>query len=199
MKAASFITLVACGALAGCAALGKADKPVTMRLSPGFPTATPNLPGSIAVAPVQARGVTAALRYAYIDSAAPGEIRQAASLFWEEPPPRVIERALVAGLKTRFVTVSGPAVPVPADQRIAIVLTRFEETGAGGAARAVVAFDATVVKDGKITRSGSFYGSMPIDTASATLRARAFEGAIGTAVEGVVQLMATGSAPAPAC
>src|SRR5215204_4916680 len=126
MKAPAILPalLAACAALSGCAAFKKADSPVTMRLSPSFAAASMKLPGSVAVSPVQARGVTAASRYAYIDASAPGEIRQAASFFWEEPPPRVLERALVAGLSARFETVTGPALALPADRRVVVTLTR---------------------------------------------------------------------------
>ena len=67
------------GALGGCAAMRKADSPVTMRLSPSFPAPAQARAGSVEVAPVQARGIAAAARYAYVDAAAPGEVRQAKS------------------------------------------------------------------------------------------------------------------------
>lgn len=176
--------------LSGCAVLQKADAPVTMRLSPGFSPTLPDLPGSIAVAQVQARGITGALRYAYIDPDAPGEIHQAATLFWEESPTRVLERALITGLRTRFATVTGPAIGVLPERRVVTTLTRFEEVGAGRSARAVISFDATVVMSGKRVESGSFCGSAAIDSAAPTVRAQAFERAISAAVSGLVQRIA---------
>lgn len=179
----------------GCAALRKADAPATMRLAPDFGQAAmaTEASGSVSVAPVQARGFAATARYTYVDAAAPGEVRQAATLFWEEPPANVVERALVAGLKTRFAIVRGTEVGLPADHRVIAILTRFEEVGAGGDAQATVAFDATMVSSGKAGSSASFCATAPVGGASPTLRARAFEAAIVTAVGRFVQAAATAS------
>lgn len=187
MRVVKLVPILAmAGALAACAAVKGADTPVTMRLSPSFAPASALVAGSIAVAPVQARGVTAAARYAYVDAAAPGEIRQAKTFFWEEAPPRLVERALVAGLRSRFATVSGPEVNVPAERRVVAVLDRFEELSAGADSRAVVAFDANMVSSGRIERTGRYCGSAPITGAGATDRARAFEAAVQTAVSALV-------------
>lgn len=176
--------------LASCAALKPGDAPVTMRVAPTFAAASgPLAPDNIAVAAVQARGVSAGKRYAYVTADAPAEIHQAATLFWEDPPASVVERALVAGLRTRYRTVTGPEVVLPADQRVLVVLNRFEESGAGRSGRAVVAFDASVSHAGKITQTGSFCGAAPIGDASATSRARAFEQALATSVGELVQAM----------
>lgn len=193
--------LVAASMLASCAALKKPDAPITMRLSPSFAEASlPLLPGSVSVAPVQARGVTAALRYAYVDTAAPGEIRQAATLFWEESPANVLERAIVSGLRQNFASVSGSDVALAADQRVVTRLQRFEEVSQVAQTRAVVAFDASVLKGGKIVRSGSYCAAAPIADAAPTTRAHAFD----TAIVGAVQAMAddmrrSRSDPAPSC
>ncbi|MGE1095319.1 hypothetical protein, partial [Pseudomonas zeae] len=79
--------------------------------------------------------------YAYVDAATPGEIRQAATLFWEEPPTTMLARALVAGLRTRFAAVTGPDLSLAADHRVVATLDRFEEVTGAGIAQAVVAFD----------------------------------------------------------
>lgn len=188
--------------LAGCAALKGGDRPVILRLSPHFATTSPVRPAaapSFAVAPVQARGLTGALRYAYVDAAAPGEIRQAATLFWEEPPPAVLARALVAGLRTRFATVAGPDLALAADRRIVTVLDRFEEEAAGGQARAVVAFDVTQVTQGKAIWSGRYCATRPIVSASGSMRATAFREAMEQAVSDFAQDIATGSVTAVSC
>ena len=76
-------------ALGGCAVVGKPETPTTMRLSPSFAEpASARAATSLSVAAVQARGLTADRRYIYVDRAAPAELRQAATLFWEEPQPR---------------------------------------------------------------------------------------------------------------
>lgn len=167
-----------------------AEEQVTMRLSPVFSAVATDArlsPIGYSVAPVLARGVTSGVRYTYVSSAAPGEIRQAATYFWEEAPPRILERALVAGLRTRFASVSGPDVSVPQERRITATLERFEESDSGGAARAVVAFSATSVSGGKAVSSGRYCGSAPIAGAAGSDRARAFETAIVSAVDGLVQ------------
>ena len=187
------------GALGGCAAMRKADSPVTMRLSPSFPAPAQARAGSVEVAPVQARGIAAAARYAYVDAAAPGEVRQAKSFFWEEPPPRVLQSALVAGLRTRFAPVAVSGLGERAERRVVATLTRFEETDAGADAHAVVAFEAVVMRANKIESSRDFCASAPISGASGTARAHAFESAIETATGDLVQAMATGTAPSPRC
>lgn len=200
MKHLPLLTLLL--ALTGCAALKSGDRPVILRLSPQFAATVAIRPASapsFAVAPVQARGLTGALRYAYVDAAAPGEIRQAATLFWEEPAPAVLARALVAGLRTRFAMVSGSDLALSADRRIVTVLDRFEEEAAGGQARAIVAFDVTQVAQGKAIWSGRYCATRPIATASGSARAAAFREAIEQAVAALVQDAVTGAATAASC
>jgi ABC-type uncharacterized transport system auxiliary subunit len=187
--------------LGSCAVMKEADAPVTMRLSPAFVATVPaTLTGSIAVAPVQAGGFTSGRRYVYIVANDPAQIRQAATLFWEYPPPDVMARALIDGLRTRFQTVSGPEVSLRTDSRVTVTLRRFEEVSAGGDSRALVAFDASIVKSGALVHSASFCGTAPISNASTTNRAKAFEGAIEQAVSGLVQDMAEpGATPTRSC
>lgn len=168
-------------ALAGCAAVRGGDAPVTMRLGPTFAGGVPEA-GSIAVAPVLARGLAGDRRYTYVAASAPGELRQAATFFWEEPPPRVLERALADALRGRYAQVYPVATPLPADRRVVATLTRFEEEDAGAAPRAVVAFDASVTLAGRIERSGRWCATAAIADASGTTRARAFEAALSAAV-----------------
>jgi ABC-type uncharacterized transport system auxiliary subunit len=184
--------------LAGCAALKAGDSPTVMRLSPTFAAGQQLATPSIAVAPVQARGLAGATRYAYVDAAAAGEIRQAASYFWEEAPATVLERALVAGLRTRFTAVNGPQLSVVADRRLVATLDRFEEV-TGVEARAVVAFDATLVAQGKAIWAGRACGTAPVGGADGTSRARAFTAAMEQAVGALVQDVAAGSVTAAAC
>lgn len=172
-------------ALAGCAAVRGGEAPVTMRLGPGFAPGAP-ASGSIAVAPVLARGLAGDRRYTYVTAAAPGELRQAASLFWEEPPPRVLERALADALRTRYAQVYPVATPLPADRRVVATLIRFEEEDAGAAPRAMVVFDASVTHAGRIERTGRWCAAAPIADPSGTTRARAFETALATAVAAFV-------------
>lgn len=173
--------------LAGCAAVRGGQETVTMRLAPTFAAGGAPLEGTIAVSPVLARGLAADRRYTYVEAGAPGVLRQAAGLFWEEPPPRVLERALVAGLRMRHAEVYGAGVLLPAERRVGATLTRFEEAQAGAAAEAVVSFDATVTASGRIERQGSFCARAPIAGASGTARARGFEVALAQAVGAFVQ------------
>ncbi|MET0372057.1 MAG: ABC-type transport auxiliary lipoprotein family protein [Sphingobium sp.] len=185
--------------LSGCAAVKGADKPVTMRLSPAFAAGKPTASPTFSVAPVQARGVTGGLRYAYVDAAAPREIRQAATLFWEEPPPTVIARAIVAGLRTRYAQVAGPELALSADRRVVAVIDRFEEEVSGVDTRATVAFDVTQVSGGKAIWAGRYCVTRPIGAAAGSIRAEAFEAAIEAAVAALVQDIATGSVTAADC
>ncbi|GGZ10117.1 ABC-type transport auxiliary lipoprotein family protein [Novosphingobium colocasiae] len=192
--------LAALALLSGCAMMGKADAPVTMRLAPAFAgDGAPVLAGSVTVSPVRAGGALAVQRYAYVDPARPAEINQAASLFWEEPPPRLIERALVSGLRGRYAVVTGPEAPVAADMRVIAILTHFEEVSAPGVAQARVGFEASVVAGGKVVRTGSYCANAPIAGSTATDRARGFEAAVEGAVGAFVQALAKGATSAPSC
>lgn len=192
--------------LAACAARKGGDRPVTLRLSPAFAKVA-SVPvadePSFAVAHTQARGLTGALRYAYVDAAAPGEIRQAATLFWEEAPTVILSRALVAGLRTRFATVNGHELSLAADRRVVAVLDRFEEVtgdgGTGGGARAVVAFDVTQVARGKAVGAGRYCATQPIGSAAGTARAAAFRQAIEQAVSAFVQDVSAGTVSPASC
>ena len=192
------VAVVAMLALSGCAAVKPAERPITLRLAPAPVLAPlPLTSTKIGVAPVAARGLTGGLRYAYMDAAAPAEIRLAATLFWEESPTHVLERALVTGLRSRFASVAGPEIAAPVDRRVVARLDRFEETSAGGAARAIVAFDASVTGDA--LRSGRYCGSAPIDSAVPSRRAAAFDAAITQVVTAFVTDMAAGRLTSSTC
>ncbi|WP_088183045.1 ABC-type transport auxiliary lipoprotein family protein [Sphingobium sp. Z007] len=197
------ILLLLC-ALPACAALKPGDAPVTMRLSPSFTAGQPIAAPSFTVAAVQARGLSGGMRYAYVDATAPGEIHQAATYFWEEPPTDSLARALVAGLRTRFATVTGPSLALAADRRVVATLDRFEELSVASGAQAVVAFDVTQVGQnqtggGKAIWAGRYCATRPIGSAAGTVRAAAFQGAIEQAVAAFVQDVASGTVTAASC
>jgi ABC-type uncharacterized transport system auxiliary subunit len=174
-------------ALSSCAAFKAAEQPVTLRLSPTIAVAAgPRSPESVAVAPVRARGFTGHSRYAYVDPAEPAALREAQTLFWEEPPAQAVERALVDGLRMRFATVTGTGVSLRADRRVNVVLTRFEEES-GPRARAVVAIEAMMLRGGTMLRAGTWCAAAPIGSPRPTDRARAFEAAMAAAVAAFVQ------------
>ncbi|WP_311268736.1 ABC-type transport auxiliary lipoprotein family protein [Sphingobium sp. WCS2017Hpa-17] len=193
------IALMLLAALSACAALKAGDTPVILRLSPVFAPGQPIASPSFTVAPVQARGLSGGLRYAYVDAAAPGEIRQAATYFWEEPPADSLARALVAGLRTRFASVTGPSLPLAAERRVVATLDRFEEVSAPTGAQAVIAFDVTQVAQGKAIWAGRYCATRPIAAAAGTARAAAFQGAIEQAVVAFVQDVAAGTVTAASC
>ena len=129
-------------------------------------------------------------------------VRQAASLFWEEPPPVVVERALVDGLRARFASVAGPQTLVQADERVTVRVERFEEvTGAGQPTQAVVAFEATTVGAGgdRFGRTRLYCTAAPIASAEPSVRATAFETALSRDIEQLVQDLSTGANSAPSC
>lgn len=185
--------------LPACAALKGGDAPVTMRVSPRFAAGPLQPAPTLAVAPVQARGLSGGARYAYVDAATPGEIRQAATLFWEEPPATMLARALVAGLRTRFAAVTGPDLSLAADRRIVATLDRFEEVTGAGTAQAVIAFDVTQVAQGKAVWTGRYCATQPITSAAGTARAAAFQGAIEQAVAAFVQDAVSGRVTTASC
>jgi ABC-type uncharacterized transport system auxiliary subunit len=174
--------------------MGKADTPITLRLAPRF-AVMPAQPDSrsVTVAMVQAAGDAGRARYVYIDPARPAEINGANSLFWENPPPRELERALVAGLRTRFGTVAGPDISIATDLRVLTELEQFEEVS-GVPGRAVIAFRTTVIAHGKIAQTGTYCATAPFAGPAPSDRARAFEQALTAAVTAFVQELAAGSA-----
>jgi len=187
----------------GCAATRKAEAPKVLRLSPTFAPATaPAAAPSLSIAPVLAGGVASQRRYAYVDRAAPREVKQAASIFWDEPPARVLERALVDGLRTRFAVVTGAEMAATADQRLIVRLDRLEEqTGGGQGAAAAVAFDATAVatKTRSVTLTGRYCASTPIAGGAGSERAAAFERAVADAVTRLADDLRAGRARSGGC
>ncbi|WP_353230179.1 ABC-type transport auxiliary lipoprotein family protein [Novosphingobium sp.] len=181
----------------GCAVMGKADAPITLRLAPatGAAPATKPDPRSVSVAGVDATGAAAKTRYAFIDPTRPGEINQAKSLFWEVPPSKAVELALVTGLRARFAAVTGPGLSLPADLRVLTTLTRFEEVS-GTPGSAVVAFDATVIEHGKVARTGTWCARAAFAGPSPSDRAQAFEAALTGATTAFAQDLASGATPA---
>lgn len=167
----------------------KAAAPTTtLRLSPPLvATGAVRVAGAVTIAPVEARGLTGSLRYTYVTDAAPEELRQAATLFWEEPPPRVIGRALDDAVRARL---TGQGAP----RRVTVRLDRFEEVGAGGAARALVALDA----DDPLGAARYCATALIADAAPAT-RARAFDAAIAAVAARFAADQAAGTRSAGAC
>ncbi len=177
--------------LGACAVVQKPDSVTVLRVSPRFETsASLGLP--IAVAPVMAQGAAADRRYAYVERAAPGEVRQAASLFWEEPPARIVQRAVVDGLSALAAPAVGPGTPVDASRRLTVQLERFEES-AGEGAEAVVVFEASLTQNRALVFSGRYCATAPIAGASPTDRARAFEAALSAAVVNLARDVKSGS------
>ena len=192
LAALSALATVVMLGIGGCGVMGKADAPVTLRIAPVFAPGGRVDSRSVAVAAVDAVGEAAKARYAYVDPARPGEINQAKSLFWEEPPPRAVERAIVAGLRTRFATVTGPELAMPADIRVLTVLDRFEEVS-GEPGSAVIACEATVIEHGKVARAGKWCASAPFSGPGPSERAHAFEAALVAATTAFAQDLATGA------
>ncbi len=180
-----------------------AEAPSTLRASPSFaPGGLAPAGGLTVVAPVSARGVAGDRRYTYVDRASPGEVRQAKSLFWDDPPPRVLERALVDGLRANLGPAVGPDVAAVGDRRLAVRLERFEEaTGGGAPAEAVVAFEVTALSglDRKLVLANRYCAHAPIAGEAPTDRARAFEAATADAVLQLAADLRANAARAPAC
>lgn len=186
--------------LGGCAATRPAETPAVLRLAPAFDRQAALKTGSIAIAPVMSGGAVSERRLAYIDRGAPKELRQAASLFWDEPPPKLLEHALVAGLQARLSSVTGPEAGVPSDKRLVTRIQRFEEETGGGDPQAVVAFEATLIATGNrgILLTGRYCGQAAMAGTTPNQRAEAFEKAERAAVDRLAQDIASGrSAPGP--
>ncbi len=174
--------------LAACAVTKGPQTEVVMRVEPPVPArAAASGVGLIAFSPVTAHGTAAERRYAYVDSAAPSEVRQAATLFWEEPPPRLVERALGPGLSARLGAQVVAADQAPgAERRLTVQVDRFEEH-AGGAASALVAVNASVtsVNPRALLFEKRYCGSAGIPEASPSRRAAAFDAALSSVMDQV--------------
>lgn len=169
---------LACG-LGGCALTRGADRPVLLKLDPLLPTVTAatRKVGAVALAPVTAEGTAGQLRYAYV--AADGSLRQAATLFWDQPPPRALEAALRDALGQRIAQVRAAGEPGSSDRRVTTSLVRFEEMSGPGA-RAVVELRARI--DGLRSWSGRWCAQAPLEGGSPGERAAAFNRASGAAI-----------------
>jgi ABC-type uncharacterized transport system auxiliary subunit len=182
----------------GCALTRKPAAESIMRVEAPPPAVRPSTPrsGLIALAPVLARGSAADRRYVYINPAAPREVQQAATLFWEEPPPRLVERALSLGLSARLGAPVVAADQAPgAERRLSVRVDRWEEH-AGPTAAAAIQLDAAVIdlKGRALGFAKSYCASAPIPSDSPSARAGAFETALG----GVLDALAADLARAPA-
>ena len=201
--------LVALGLLAlsaigpGCTLMRPPENQTVLRLSVAFPAqADRSASPSLSIAPVEARGLTGDRRYAYIDRAAPNVVRQAETLFWEEPPSITVERAVVDGLRARFASVGEAKTLTRADQRLFVRLDRFEElTGLGEPPQAVVAFDVTTVgiADQTIAATRRYCAATEIEGSDPSSRADAFASALHSAVDQLAQAVGGGAASAPSC
>ena len=179
-------TLACTLVLAACAAVGKPQRETILRVDPAVP-ASPASPLSprLALSPVTAEGAAAGRRYAYVDPSAPREVRQAASLFWEEPPSAIVERALSRGLAARLGTPVLPKVVAPgAGRRLIVDLARFEEES-GSAAAAVVAVDVVALDAGVAEPSLNrrYCGRQLVSGDAGSSRAAAFEAALGQVMD----------------
>ncbi len=170
--------------LSACAA----TKPVEthlLRLEPVIATSATAAAGSLSLAPVLASGAAGQRAYLYIDRAAPAELRQAKTLMWDEPPPRMAERALVEGLHAQGWTVAGPDAPAVAPLRVVVRLERFEELEGGGEpAAARAAFHATILAgpERRPLADRRYCGQSAIAGATPSDRVQAFQSALNQAV-----------------
>ena len=143
--------------------------------------------GVIALAPVRALASASSQRYTYIDPAAPREVRLAATLYWEEAPAKMVERAVVQGLSPRIGSVViDNMVGLGETRRLTVELDRFEEVS-GPSARAVVAVRATLVdaKTRGLVFAAPFCRSAPILGVHPSDRSTAFETAIGGVLDDI--------------
>ena len=164
--------------LGGCAAVGAPRPTTTLRVDPAPPIAAAAAnPLRLSLAPVTASGADAGRRYVYVQASAPGEVRQAATLFWEEPPAAMVERALLRGLGARLgAPVLPTAVAAGEAQVLRVSLDRFEERD-GGDQAAVVALNAVALDAATRTPvfARRYCGTAAIGGAARSSRSAAFE------------------------
>lgn len=180
----SILPLLMAAALSGCAATRPAESPIVLRLAPRIARIAQPQPSI--VAPVQVQGLSGERRYTYVDRAKGSELLQAKTLFWEEPPSAVMERALIDALGAPILPTGRSSVT---ERRLAARLVRFEERTGGAQAEAVVALDTELLSTGTrgVLAMGRYCAHTPIDGPTPSDRARAFEAAIGKVAAAVAQ------------
>ena len=181
-----FLALTILAAANGCAAVRAPASETGLRVEPSPPpSGRPALDREIILSPLAATQSAGSRRYVYVEAAAPGEVRMAATLFWEAPPPVLVEQALQRGLSARLGerVSAGPASRADAG-RLSVTLDRFEERS-GPAAEAFVSLRATLL-DGRsraVVLDRSYCGRSRIAGAAPSDRSIAFDAALNALMD----------------
>ncbi len=175
-------------ALAGCSAV---PEPHNLRLDAPFAVAPAlrSLDGDLQVESFTARGLLGDRRLAYVDADAPGELRQSATLFWEEPPADAAAIVTAAVLRAAHAApvVTGVASRGLAEYWLSARLDRFEyvRSRSGGSAVVDVEFTLTRAGDHRVLMVMSACAATPVAGDERNL-AVAFDDAMGRVLADLV-------------
>jgi hypothetical protein len=153
------LILVACVA-AGCGGL-PADRKIRIDL-PAPPAVHPLADAGLSLRLLRfaARGDLQERNLAYVEAASPTDVRQAATIVWEEPPEVAASAYLAAALRDAGVNVIGTGIPGVTNYIGTGMVQRFELVG-GATGTAIVALDFAVsdAKSGDAWMTASYCAS----------------------------------------
>lgn len=139
------LALLSGGCLSGSA---PADRFYRLELSaPSDRSESPRLPGRLLVDAIRGDALTLERLMLYRDLGEPTRVRQEGYDHWVEPPPAMVERALVGYLRARNLaeSVVTPEMHVKADYRLSGRVQRFERLVGEGSPRVSVELEFHLV------------------------------------------------------
>jgi cholesterol transport system auxiliary component len=179
------LTLVIGLAMAGCSILGaKGDPPTIYAPDPRVVTdpSLPTVQWQLSMSPVSASSMIDSARIAVRPT--PGELQVYKDARWANPPPVMLEDALLRALEDsgRIPAVARQGTGVAADYKLVMDLRRFEADYAGNAVpSATIEVNAKLLhaSDQDIVGSGTFLQAEPATGTDSARVADAFSKALG--------------------
>jgi hypothetical protein len=117
----------------------------------------------VQVEPFAARGLLRQHPMAYLDRAAPTDLRQAATIVWEEAPGGAAATYMTDWLRRYGIEAAAPTIPLVPTYTLRGLVQRFELVGNGKTGVATVALDLSLVRarTGAPWFSGSYCAAVP--------------------------------------
>ncbi len=162
--------------LAGCASVPPAPVDHFYRLRPvSIVTATPALPGAIAVQPFRADSLYAERAIVYSDAADLRQLRQYHYQLWLYPPAQMAQEHFTASVGSALDLSGGSAPGNVLEARI----VAFERVLSGKDSKAVVALEFRLLSGGKALLNKTYRAEQPATDESLSAFAAAMETALG--------------------
>jgi ABC-type uncharacterized transport system auxiliary subunit len=184
-------------ALAACGSL-PAER--SIRIDPPAAATAQTLSGhALRLSRLEARGALQERNLAYVEPDAPTEVRQAASIVWEEPPESAAASFLAVALRGAGANVIAVGAAGTPPYTLSGIVQRFELVGSGGTGTAVVALDVTVtdVKSAQPWLNASYCSAVPARDRSLKAVQVAFDAALSDVAGHLIQDMTARAAGGP--